>query len=159
MNQTSLAACNARASELGIADFILDQALNIISKNKNLVNAMDNCVEMDDYIYRAVLKEAFQERKRVAEMNLQSEDVSLQTEAMNDLAVLSREELGSHPFYRAVLPLIVKVVDNSSILKLHAEEASEIILKLADFKRRYRATSVTEVIVKKCSTEIENYTA
>ena len=159
MNQTSLAACNARASELGIAEFILEQALHIISKNKNLVNAMDNSVEMDDYIYRAVLKEAFSKRKLRAEINLQSEDATLQSEAMSDLSVLSREELGSHPFYRAVLPLIVKVVDNGSILKLHAEEASEIILKLADFKRRYRATSVTEVIVKKCASEIENYSA
>ncbi|MGZ5286981.1 MAG: hypothetical protein ACXWB9_07350 [Flavisolibacter sp.] len=159
MNETTLTVYTSRATELGIAEFILEQALHIISKNKNMVNAMDNCAEMDDYIYRAILREAFTRRQQLAELNLQNEDPVLQAEAMNDMVVLSREELGSHPFYRAVLPLIVKVIDNNSILKLHAEEASEIILKLADLKRRYRATSITEVIVKKCSAEIENYAA
>ena len=121
---------------------------------------MDNSVEMDDYIYRAILRDAFSKRKAKAETDLYNDDDPLlQIEAQKDLTVLSREELGSDPFYRAVLPLIAKVVVHESILRLHAEEASAIILKLADFKRKHRATSITEVIVKRCGEEIEGFAA
>jgi hypothetical protein len=46
------------------------------------------------------------------------------------------------------------VMNHEPILRLHAEEASAVVLELADFKRRHRATSLTEVIVKRCSAEI-----
>ena len=156
MNIQSTHPLQAKASELEISEEIFITALNIISQNKNLVNAMDNCVEMDEYIYRAILKIAFEKRKVKAEMELDSDNPAIQAEAHKDLTVLSREELGSDPFYRAVLPLIAKIV-HEPVLRLHAEEASFIILKLADFKRRHRATSVTEVIVKRCSGEIEAF--
>ena len=150
----------SKALELGISEEIFSIALYIISQNKNLVNAMDNSVEMDDYIYRAILRDAFSKRKAKAETDLYNDDDPLlQIEAQKDLTVLSREELGSDPFYRAVLPLIAKVVVHESILRLHAEEASAIILKLADFKRKHRATSITEVIVKRCGEEIEGFAA
>jgi hypothetical protein len=157
INQT-VYSLKSRALELGISEEIFSIALHIISQNKDLVNAMDNCVEMDDYIYRAVLKDAFEKRKAKAEIDLYINDPALQAEAQKDLTILSREELASDPFYRAVLPLIAKIV-HESVLRLHAEEASAIILKLADFKRKHRATSLTEIIVKRCSAEIEGFTA
>ena len=52
---------------------------------------------------------------------------------------------------------MVKTLHHEPILRLHAEEASTIVLELADFKRRHRATSLTEVIVKRCSAEIEAF--
>ena len=99
----------------------------------------------------------FKKRKQKAETELYSDDVLLQIDAQKDLTVLSREEIGSDPYYRAVLPLIAKVVVNESILRLHAEEASSIILQLADFKRKHRATSLTEIIVKRCAAEIDQF--
>jgi hypothetical protein len=149
----------SKALELGLSEEVMTSAFDIISQNKNLVNAIDNSVEMDDYIYRAILKKAFDKRKSLAETNLYAEDPVLQMEAQKDLTILSREELGSDPYYRAVLPLIAKVVVNESILRLHAEEASTVILRLADFKRKHRATSLTEIIVKTCSAEIQDYQA
>jgi hypothetical protein len=146
-----------RALELGIAPDIVASALHIICQNRNLVNAIDHAVEMDDYIYRAILTKAFEKRKARAEADLNAEDPRIQFEAEKDLKMLSREELGSDAFYRAVLPLIVKTVHHEPILRLHAEEASAIVLELADFKRRHRATSLTEVIVKRCSAEIEAF--
>ena len=154
-----LYSLRAKALELGISEEIFAIALYIISQNKDLVNAMDNCVEMDDYIYRAILKNQFQKRKLKAEEELGNPDPFVQEEAMKDLTVLSREELSSDPFYRAVLPLIAKVLVNESILRLHAEEASATILLLADFKRKHRATSITEIIVKRCSNEIKEFAA
>lgn len=157
MTNPTTYSIQAKALELGISEDKMMIALNIISQNKNLVNAMDNSVEMDDYIYRAILKDAFQKRKQKAETELYSDDVLLQIDAQKDLTVLSREEIGSDPYYRAVLPLIAKVVVNESILRLHAEEASSIILQLADFKRKHRATSLTEIIVKRCAAEIDQF--
>lgn len=157
MTNPTTYSIQAKALELGISEDKMMIALNIISQNKNLVNAMDNSVEMDDYIYRAILKDAFQKRKQKAETELYSDDVLLQIDAQKDLTVLSREEIGSDPYYRAVLPLIAKVVVNESILRLHAEEASYIILQLADFKRKHRATSLTEIIVKRCAAEIDQF--
>ena len=157
MTNPTTFSIQAKALELGISEDRMMIALNIISQNKNLVNAMDNSVEMDDYIYRAILKDAFQKRKQKAETELYSDDVLLQIDAQKDLTVLSREEIGSDPYYRAVLPLIAKVVVNESILRLHAEEASTIILQLADFKRKHRATSLTEIIVKRCAAEIDQF--
>jgi len=145
-----------RAAELGLSEDILACALNMIEQNRNLVNAMDNSVEMDDYIYRAVIKQATEKRKQKAEAALYSADKSTRANAEKDLKVMSREELTTDPFYRAVLPLMVKVLRNEPILRLHAEEASAIVLQLAEFKRRHRATSVTEVIVKHFTTQMDD---
>lgn len=143
-----------KAKELGISEEIVGAALDIICRNRNLINAMDHAVEMDDYIYRSILSKAFEKRKNRAEADLDHKNPSIQLEAEKDLKMLSREELSSDAFYRAVLPLMVKTLNHEPILRLHAEEASSIVLELADFKRRYRATSLTEVIVKNCSAEI-----
>jgi hypothetical protein len=146
-----------KARELGISEEALGCALSIIAQNRDLVNALDHGAEMDDYIYRAILKRSFEQRKYMAERGVYNDDEAIQQEALKDLALLSREELATDPFYRAVLPLIAKLVINEPILRLHAEEASAIVLELADFKRRHRATSVTEIIVKQCREEIANF--
>jgi hypothetical protein len=145
-----------KAQELGISEEIISCALNLIYQNRNLVNAIDNRVEMDDYIYRAVLKQTVDKRKQKAEADLDHPDASTRVKAQKDLSFLRREELVTDPFYRAVLPLIIKVVANEPILRLHAEEASAMVLELADFKRKHRATSVTEIIVKRCVAEMES---
>ncbi|HEX6334623.1 MAG TPA: hypothetical protein VFZ78_10385 [Flavisolibacter sp.] len=144
-----------KARELGIPEDMFTTAVDIILQNRDLVNAMDHAGEMDDYIYRAILKNAFDRRRKHAEASLDSQDIAERREAQRDLTVLKREELTSDAFYRAVLPLIVKVVTREPILRLHAEEASEIVLKLADFKRKFRTTSVTEIIVKRCMPELD----
>jgi hypothetical protein len=148
-----------KAQALGVSEEILSCALNIICRNRNLVNAMDHSMEMDDYIYRAILKSAFDKRRHKAELDTETGNEAIQEVAQKDLVVLSREELTTDPYYRAVLPLMVKVLNTEPILRLHAEEASAIVLELADFKRRHRATSLTEVIVKKCGVEIESFQA
>lgn len=149
---------DGKALELGISSDVIWCAVHIISQNRNFVNAIDNAVEMDDYIYRAILKQAFDKRMAAAEKNFYSEDEALQTSAQNDLKILEREELTSDAFYRAVLPLMVKTLHHQQpIRRLHAEEASAIVMQLAECKRRFRATSFTELIVKKCSVEIEAF--
>jgi hypothetical protein len=139
---------------LEISEEIIFCAVNILYQNRNLVNAIDNKIEMDDYIYRAVLKQAFEKARLETETALNKGDATAVLKAEKDLAVLSREELVTDPFYRAVLPLLVKVVVNEPILRLHADVASGIILNLADFKRKHRATSVTEIIVKHYATQM-----
>ena len=139
---------------LEISEEIISCAVNILYQNRNLVNAIDNKIEMDDYIYRAVLKQAFEKARLETETALNEGDATAVLKAEKDLAVLSREELVTDPFYRAVLPLLVKVVVNEPILRLHADVASGIILNLADFKRKHRATSVTEIIVKHYATQM-----
>jgi hypothetical protein len=146
-----------KAHELGISEEIINCALHLIYENRNLVNAIDNRIEMDDYIYRAILKQAVDKRKSKAEENLYHSDAGIKANAEKDLSLLSREELVTDPFYRAVLPLIAKVVTSEPILRLHAEEASAMVLELANFKRRHRATSITEIIVKRCVAEIEGF--
>ena len=146
----------AKAKELGVSERVISCAFNILFRNKNLVNAIDNSTEMDDYIYRAIIKESTDIRKRQAEEDLYSDDPTLRQQAERDLSILSREELTTDPYYRAVLPIIVKVLVNEPILRLHADESVAIVLELADFKRRHRATSITEVIVTKCSAEIDS---
>jgi hypothetical protein len=137
-----------------ISEEIITCALNIIYQNRNLVNAIDNKVEMDDYIYRAVLKQSFEKARLQTEAALHEGNAVEKQKAEKDLAVLSREELVTDPFYRAVLPLLVKVVTNEPILRFHADVASNIILSLADFKRSHRATSVTEIIVKQYAVQM-----
>jgi hypothetical protein len=146
-----------KAIELGISSDIISCALNIISQNRNLVNAIDNGAEMDDYIYQTILKQAFDKRMADAEKNFYSDDEARQIAAEKDLKILEREELTSDAFYRAVLPLMVRTLQHEPIRRLHAEEASSIVMKLADCKRRFRSTSLTEVIVKTCSIEIEAF--
>jgi hypothetical protein len=145
-----------KARELGISEEIISCALNLIYQNRNLVNAIDNRVEMDDYIYRAVLKQAVDRRRRKAEEELDHPDAATRGNAEKDLSLLKREELVTDPFYRAVLPLITKVVVNEPVLRLHAEEASAMVLELADIKRKHRATSLTEIIVKRCVSDMED---
>jgi hypothetical protein len=146
---------HSKATELGIPPEIISCAWSILSQNRNLVNAIDNGVEMDDYIYRAILKQAFDRRMADAERDVYSLDESRQSAAERDLKILEREELTSDAFYRAVLPLMVKTLHHEPIRRLHAEEASAIVMQLADCKRRFRATTLTEVIVKKCNLEME----
>jgi hypothetical protein len=148
-----------KALELGISSDVISCAVHILSQNKNLVNAIDNGVEMDDYIYRAILKQAFDKRMASAEKDFYSMDEARQTAAERDLKILERGELTSDAFYRAVLPLMAKTLHHEPIRRLHAEEASSIVMQLADCKRRFRATTLTEVIVKKCSHEIEAWQA
>lgn len=147
----------AQSQQLGIPEDYLTCAIEIISRNMNMVNAMDHTGEMDDYIYRAILKQAFEKRRMKAEAALNEQNTALQSAAEKDLTALRREELTSDVFYRAVLPLVVKVVQGEPILRLHVEEASRIVLELADIKRKNRATSVTEVIVKKCLPTLEMF--
>lgn len=146
-----------KARELGVTEEMIACALNILSRNRNLVNALDNKSEMDEYIYRAIIKEATDNRKKMAETALESPDANIRLQAEKDLSILTREELMSDAYYRAVLPIIARVVNNEPILRLHVEEASEIVLKLADCKRRYRATSLTEIIVSRCGEELESF--
>jgi hypothetical protein len=143
-----------KARQLGIAEEIISCALDLISRNRNRVNAMDHGAEMDDYIYQAIIRQSIARRKQLAEDNLYADDPSVRMLAEKDLQVLSREELTTDPFYRAVLPLMIKVVGQQPILRLYAEESSAIVLELADFKRRHRAISFTEVIVRHCGEEI-----
>jgi len=150
---------NQKATELGISSEIISCALHILSQNRHLVNAIDNGVEMDDYIYRAILKQAFDKRMANAERDIYSSDEERQVAAERDLKILEREEITSDAFYRAVLPLMVKTLHQEPIRRLHAEEASSIVMQLADCKRRFRATTLTEVIVKKCSAEIQAFQA
>lgn len=148
-----------KALELGVSTEVVACSLDIISQNRNLVNAIDNGAEIDDYIYRAVLKQAFEKRQARAEQDVYSDDEKIQRAAQEDLRVLERGELTSDAFYRAVLPLIVKTLHHEPIRRLHAEEASSIVLELADCKRRFRSTSLTEIIVKRCIIEMDSYQA
>ena len=151
----SQSTLSTKAAELGLREEIFACALDMITQNRNLVNAIDHSSEMDDYIYQAILRASIQNRVKLAEKNIFSEDPEIQQAATRDLAILSREELTTDPFYRAVLPLLIKVVGQQvPILRAYAEEASAIVLELADFKRRHRSTSFTEIIVRKCSGEI-----
>ena len=134
--------------QLGLPEEIVEIAIHIIYQNRNLVNALDNATEMDDYIYRAAIKQVIEKRKAEAYAALDGFDQVARAKAEKDLSVLSREELVTDPFYRAVLPLLVKVVANESILRLYAESASALILQLADCKRRHRATSLTEIVIR-----------
>lgn len=156
---TSHQFIHEKALELGISAEVISSALQIISQNRNLVNAIDNGVEMDDYIYRTILKQAFDRRMADAEKDFYTGDEAKQLSAQKDLQILAREELTSDAFYRAVLPLIAKTLNHEPIRRLHAEEASSIIMKLAECKRRFRALTFTELIVKKCSAGIESFQA
>lgn len=144
-----------KAAELGISYDTIFCALHILSQNKDLVNAIDYRMEMDDYIYRAIIKNETEKKKRQAEEDLLSADEHIQQQAEKNLSMLSRDELMTDPYYRAVLPILVKIAANDPILRLHADVAADIVLHLADFKRRHRATSVTEIIVTKCRNEID----
>jgi len=144
-----------KSIELGIPADVITCAIHVLSQSRNLVNAIDNGSEMDDYIYRAILKQAFDKRMAEAEKDYYSDDEAKQRSAQRDLKILAREELTSDAFYRAVLPLMVKTLQHEPIRRLHAEEASAIVMQLADCKRRFRSISFTEVIVKKCSEQIQ----
>src|SRR5215216_4680036 len=84
-----------KALELGISTEIVAIALHIICQNRNFVNAIDHSVEMDDYIYRAILKQAFEKRKFRAEKDIYSDDTATQAASQKDLRILKREELTS----------------------------------------------------------------
>ena len=145
-----------KSAQLGISEAILTCALDILFQNRNLVNAIDNKVEMDDYIYRAVLKQAFLQYKEQAQLALEEGELIERLKAEKELSVISREELVTDPFYRAVLPLLIKVVSPEPILRMHAELTSAIVLDLADFKRKHRTTSVTEIFVRHCAVELQS---
>ena len=91
--------------QLGLPEEIVQIAIHIIYQNRNLVNALDNAAEMDDYIYRAAIKQVIEKRKAEAYAALDGSDEVARAKAEKDLSVLSREELVTDPFYRAVLPL------------------------------------------------------
>lgn len=150
------AAIVAKAGQLGIAPDYLYYALDLLSQNKEMVNALDNSNEMDEYIYLAITKAATDKRRMEAEQFVGSHDETLRNLAEKDLAQLSREELITDPSHRAVLPIVAKIVANGPILRLHADEAAKIVFELADFKRRHRTTSLTQVIVTRCAAEMEN---
>ena len=147
----------AKASELGMPEDAMFCALDILSQNRDMVNALDNTNEMDEYIYHAIIKAATDSKRQQAERDFESPDDDVRLRAEKDLTTLSREELITDPHYRAVLPILAKIVVNGPILRLHAEEASRIVFTLADFKRKHRTTSLTQVIVTKCATELENF--
>ena len=149
----------AKAQELGLSEEFMAYALDILCQNRDFVNAIDNRTEMDEYIYRSIIKTSTDRRRKRAETDINHIDDTIRQQAEMDLSFLSREEIMADPYYRAVLPMIVKVVANEPILRLHVEEAAVIVLELADFKRRHRATSVTEVLVTKCSGELEAYSS
>ena len=145
----------AKAQELGLSEEFMAYALEILYQNRDLVNAIDNQAEMDEHIYRSIIKTSTDRRRKQAEKDLHNADDTVRVQAEKDLSYLSREEIMADPYYRAVLPVIVKVVANDPILRLHVEEAAVIVLELADFKRRHRAMSVTEVLVTKCTAELD----
>jgi Fic family protein len=147
-----------KSAQLGITEEVLSCALDILFQNRNLVNAIDNKIEMDDYIYRAVLKQAFTQYKKQSQIALEEGNLSERLKAEKDLSVISREEIVTDPFYRAVLPLLIKVVSPEPILRMHAELTSTIVLDLADFKRKHRSTSVTEILVRHCAAELQDST-
>ena len=146
-----------KAEQLGLAPEYLYCALDLLSQNKDMVNALDNTTEMDEYIYLAITKAATDQRRLQAEQAFGSEDDAARESAQRDLAQLSREELITDPAHRAVLPIVAKIVANGPILRLHAEEAAKIVFELADFKRRHRTTSLTQVIVTRCAAELEDF--
>jgi hypothetical protein len=144
----------SKAQRLGLREEILECALQLLSDNRNMINAIDHAAEMDDYIYQAVLRESIEKRKNKAYLDMESDDASLQRTARKDLEILSREEATIDPFCRAVLPLVIKVIGHQQpMLRLYVEEASALVQELAEFKRRHRTTSITEVIVKYCDWE------
>ncbi len=154
---TTIEQVKAKAAELGMPEDAMLCALDILSQNRDMVNALDNTTEMDEYIYHAIIKAAIDKKRQQAEKEFDSDDETLRLQAEKDLTTLSREELITDPHYRAVLPILAKIVVNGPMLRLHAEEASRIVFTLADFKRKHRTTSLTQVIVTKCATELENF--
>ena len=148
---------SAKAIEMGISEEALSCALYILSQSKDLVNAIDNKREMDEYIYHAILKNATDKRRAKAEKAIESEDEGEREAAEKELATLSREELLTDPHYRAVLPIVARIITTGPILRLHVDESAELVFKLADFKRKYRALSITEVVVTQCGPLIERF--
>jgi hypothetical protein len=92
-------------------------------------------------------------------METESDNESLREKAENDLAMMSKEELVTDAYYRAVLPIITKIVISEPVLRLHADIAADVVIKLADFKRKHRVTSITEIIVTRCKQELEIFAA
>lgn len=136
-----------KAAELGISEEFMLCALTVLRQNSEYVNAIDNRTEIDEYIYRSIMKSSMDKRKAKAEYDLQHGDEAIKAQAERDLSLLSKDELITDPYYRAVLPMVIKILINEPILRLHADEAAAIVLELADFKRKHRSTSVTELIV------------
>jgi hypothetical protein len=146
-----------KATEIGIWEEALTSALYILSQSRDLVNAIDNKREMDEYIYHAIIKQATDKRRALAEKNIESGDETLRSVSEKELSTLSREELLTDPHYRAVLPIVAKIITNGPILRLHVDESAEVVFKLADFKRKHRALSLTEVIVTQCGPLLERF--
>ncbi len=157
MGTTTKEQVKVKAAELGMPEDVMFCALDILSQNRDMVNALDNTTEMDEYIYHAIIKASINSKRQQAEKDFESADETLRLQAEKDLTTLSREELITDPHYRAVLPILAKIVVNGPMLKLHAEEASRIVFTLADFKRKHRTTSLTQIIVTKCAAELENF--
>jgi hypothetical protein len=148
---------SAKAKELEVWEEALTCALYILSQNRDLVNALDNKTEMDEYIYHAIIKSATDKRRQQAESLVEGTDEMARQQAEKDLTTLSREELITDPHYRAVLPIVAKIIVGGPILRLHVDEAAETVFKLADFKRKHRAMSITEIIIAKCGTELKSF--
>lgn len=150
-------AIKTKAEAIDLAPEYLYCALDLLSQNKDLMNALDNTNEMDEYIYLAITKAATDKRRLNAELHFDSDNEEHRNAAHRDLAQLSREELISDPSHRAVLPIVAKIVANGPILRLHAEEAAKIVFELAAFKRKHRSTSLTQIIVTRCNAELEQF--
>jgi hypothetical protein len=146
-----------KAAEIGIWEEALTTALYILSQSRDLVNAIDSKREMDEYIYHGILKTATDKRRAKAEKDIESNDEQVREDAEKELATLSREELLTDPHYRAVLPIVAKIITNGPILRLHVDESAEVVFKLADFKRKHRALSITEIIVTQCGPLLERF--
>jgi hypothetical protein len=145
-----------KASFLGLPEEMLSIALELVNSNRNLMNVMDHTTEMDEYIYKALLRYVLEKKQTEVEHLLIHGNLSQQSTAQQSLAVLSREELSSNPFYRAVIPLLIKVTPSHAILRIHAEEASALVILLGDVKRKFRCTSLSELIVRYCQPSV-NY--
>ena len=146
-----------KAKELQTTKSFLLCALQVIHVHKYSLDAMEQRLEMDHYISRALIRQLMEDLTIKAKKNLMSPLPKKMQEGCQAIELMNETDLDNNPLYKAYKPIIQSIIKDAPIMHLHLQAVAMAAGITSNLRSKYRKATITEILLQNCFEEIDHY--
>lgn len=137
-----------RANEFQTTNGFLSCALSVIHLHKDFVDVREYKNELDGYIAQAYLKQVIKELILRATQWLSSPSPFRQKRGSRLVELVDDKELDQHPEYKAYRHLLLMIVGEAPIMRLHLQALELVATQSRTVRSTCKKATVTESILE-----------
>jgi hypothetical protein len=146
-----------KADELETSFSLIVCALQVFYSNKDLINSPDKRVLLDTCISYALSRQEIQKLTLEAQEKLISPISEEVQEGCREVEIIEDTDFELLPDYKAFKQILKCIVSDGPVRRLHIRAIVTVADQFHQLTSRYNATTVTEVILKYCKQETEDF--